>query len=251
MSPSSRWIVRVEGERSRVVAEPPLDLHRVATLGEQHRRACVAEGVESDPLQARLLARRLEHAAADVALVQALRCSPETPSPRRPATPTFAVLAQLQHEHVVERYLPFAVLALGRPMRPFTSARRTLTCGVDPSSSRRRHWSATASLIRKPVEARNKKNIRQLSGSTPSSVDSSSWLIARTSSSSDSSAVGRCGRSTSRAGFPDRSGPRGRPWRGTRAAGLRCCAPSGRQGAALPAWRGRTAIPRNPRSRSA
>ena len=50
--------VRGERERRGVVAEPPLHLYRVAALGEQHRRAGVAEGVESDPRQARLLARR-------------------------------------------------------------------------------------------------------------------------------------------------------------------------------------------------
>lgn len=41
--------VRVERERRLVMPKPPLHLHGVPAAAERHRRACVAERVESDP----------------------------------------------------------------------------------------------------------------------------------------------------------------------------------------------------------
>ncbi len=80
-------------------------------------------------------------------------------------------------------------------MRPFTSARWTLVWGTGASISRCRHWSAMASLMRTPVAARNQKNRCHWSGTRASISANSSRLIAFASSSSVSSAVGRCGRS--------------------------------------------------------
>lgn len=64
--------VDVGGEREGggVVSEPPLYLHGVAALCEQHRGACVAKGMEPHPGQARLLSGWLKYAPEDVALHQ-------------------------------------------------------------------------------------------------------------------------------------------------------------------------------------
>src|ERR1700704_4700234 len=55
-----------EGECGGGVAEAALGLDGGAALGEQQRGAGVPEGVEADPLQARLLACWLQHTAEDV-----------------------------------------------------------------------------------------------------------------------------------------------------------------------------------------
>jgi hypothetical protein len=55
------------------MAEPPLDLHGVAAIGEQHGRAGVPERVEPSPGRIRFLRRGLEHAAAQVPHVQLTR----------------------------------------------------------------------------------------------------------------------------------------------------------------------------------
>jgi hypothetical protein len=194
----------VGGERKRggVVAEPALDLDHVAILRKQHRGARMPEGVEPDPGQARLLAGGLEHAAKDIAGHERRAIARREHGIFLPTPLCFpTTLPERQHERVVQRNFPATVATLGRSHAALDECPTTLTCGVEPSSCRCLHWSAMASLIRRPVAARNQKNRRHCSGRSPSSVDSSAALIVRASSSSAPSAVGRCGRSTSRAGF--------------------------------------------------
>jgi hypothetical protein len=71
--------VRPGRERRRVMAEPVLHLHRVAAGGQHARRGRVAKRVKASPLDARLLARRHEHAGVQVMRVW---LTPQTIRPR-------------------------------------------------------------------------------------------------------------------------------------------------------------------------
>ena len=153
--------VRRQRERRRVVPEPALDLHGVAARGEQQRRAGVAERVEARPT-----ARPPPRRPASARRGAGCRCISGSPllagntrSPR-PATPCPCGVRAARDELVVERHLAAAVPALRRPSDPSRCARRTLTCGSEPSSCRCRHCSAIASLTPQTVAASSRKNSR-------------------------------------------------------------------------------------------
>ena len=84
--------VRPQRERRRMMAEPLLDLHRVPTGGEHARSDRVPERVESGPLDARLGARRPEHARCRCAGRTVARSDSRTRA-RRPLCPRHGAVA--------------------------------------------------------------------------------------------------------------------------------------------------------------